>query len=1129
MEGEGRTMDDILHVIGHNKLFTGLDTTLLRRIASAAERVNTRAGEILYQQGDPADAVWGVLSGRVNETLRNEEGREMTVGVIEAGEIFGEVAVLDWGTRRVEVVAAADSVLFRISRRHFLEFLQVSPELCFRVFALLSSHVRETTDTLEEAALQKFPARLAKKLVALATGKAGDPEAPAANPETVVLAVSQSDLARLTGVHRETVNRHLRGWEKEGFLALGRGRITIKDMTQLSLLALPAETGNGRAGKRSLSAFVAGHDADEPRDRRTGLPWDNKGSSGVLPESDPGLARPVMLSIGIEDYSPALRHDVAGTLGFLKTCLRIIDRTVADVGGHVIGHAGDDILAEFADGASGLAAARLILDRVGSVKPPKAPAIAPEFRLGLAAASATADVTHPRAVALLASSLKKLAEPGTAYLNDAVLANSVPVGESDVRELGRFTLPRLVGPVTVHRLQHLGETGRFGALASGWRRLVLRYQLAPRRYRLALYASLAILLVAVGSVLNDLSRERRIDTLATPQSYRLAVLPFELGEGIEINDFLATGLAKSIEHGIGGYKSVAVVRGPSAAELELGNFGIPEATELLAVDYMVTGSVARADGGLAIAVSLNDTSTGLTVWTGEFTAPETEILDIGRTVAQQVIVSLSPRIDDAGIRAGQQQTQSLIAFELYLSARDMLEEWQWLQNDWSGEGIVDPRVAEAQLERAVTLDPDFAAAWAALGKARLFIWDGSSEPERAAMEAAITSAADRAIELDPNVGEAYVVKALQDLWGRWLDRHTRESEAAVFALINQAIDVDPDLAFAYRSRARLYDLVREPVAAFREWEKALSLAPLSKDILFTWSEENLARGNTQEAWQALDRLGARAGVDHDFVVSQQFLFDYDGGRLDRALARYYLEEDRLQARQTFGPMLVDALLDIGALETAAFFTETGTDGSIFVDLARGNLDRAMKTKLALFQDRGDVSYFRRATFRIAMLARKFETAVELAGGLRPEFVETRRSSRDELNAGLLQTELAYSYRWSGNDEASAQALGSVDAFLSRLRDGGFDGPAYHYESARLQSMRGRPDEAMASLTRAVDRGYRRVRLRLDPTLDAVRGRLDYADLIARIDHENAGMRAELCRLTAGVVGRPRYCDEDVAP
>lgn len=284
--------DEILPVIEQSELFAGLEPSLLRKIATAAERTRASAGELLFQQGDPADAVWGVLSGRVIETIRNEDGREMTFDIIEAGEVFGEVGVLDWGPRRVEAVAAEDSSLFRIGRRQFLELLQTSPELCFRVFALLCSHVRGSTEALEEVALQKFPARLAKRLAVLAASNGGELGGQAENGGAVVVSISQSEMARLTGVNREAVNRQLRAWENDGWLTLGRRRIEINDMNRLASLAAPAASGYGLAGKRRIfhgpQGLLARHaGASETRSQ---MPSQSSWHCHVKSASDTGIA-----------------------------------------------------------------------------------------------------------------------------------------------------------------------------------------------------------------------------------------------------------------------------------------------------------------------------------------------------------------------------------------------------------------------------------------------------------------------------------------------------------------------------------------------------------------------------------------------------------------------------------------------------------------------------------------------------------------------------------------------------------------------------------------------------------------------------------------------------------------------
>ena len=74
----------IRHVIENSHLFAGLGKDLIGQIETSAHRRTLDANGILFQKGDPADALWGVLSGRVEINVRNEDGREMVLDVFEA-------------------------------------------------------------------------------------------------------------------------------------------------------------------------------------------------------------------------------------------------------------------------------------------------------------------------------------------------------------------------------------------------------------------------------------------------------------------------------------------------------------------------------------------------------------------------------------------------------------------------------------------------------------------------------------------------------------------------------------------------------------------------------------------------------------------------------------------------------------------------------------------------------------------------------------------------------------------------------------------------------------------------------------------------------------------------------------
>ncbi len=216
---------EILRVIEENHLFAGLNGELLRDIAASATRKTLGSNEILFRKGDRADEIWGVLSGRVVLQVTTGDGKELVLDAFEAGDVFGEVGVLDFGPRPVDAMAETRSELFRLGRRQFLKHLQSSPELCFRVFSLLCNDLRETTEALECTALYALPGRLAKKLIELADSK--DIESGKA---LLVVGVSHNDLARYLGVHRVSVSRQMSQWEKAGLLVSGRERIEIESI-----------------------------------------------------------------------------------------------------------------------------------------------------------------------------------------------------------------------------------------------------------------------------------------------------------------------------------------------------------------------------------------------------------------------------------------------------------------------------------------------------------------------------------------------------------------------------------------------------------------------------------------------------------------------------------------------------------------------------------------------------------------------------------------------------------------------------------------------------------------------------------------------------------------------------------
>ena len=115
----------------------------------AMETRDLSDGEVLFNRGEPGDAFYVVVSGRVRIFTHDEEGRELTLNTLEAGEAFGELALVDDRPRSASVAAVGPTTLHRLSRGDFLARVHTSPALSEIVLRLLSERTRHMTDYVE--------------------------------------------------------------------------------------------------------------------------------------------------------------------------------------------------------------------------------------------------------------------------------------------------------------------------------------------------------------------------------------------------------------------------------------------------------------------------------------------------------------------------------------------------------------------------------------------------------------------------------------------------------------------------------------------------------------------------------------------------------------------------------------------------------------------------------------------------------------------------------------------------------------------------------------------------------------------------------------------------------------------
>ncbi|MCB9947325.1 MAG: Crp/Fnr family transcriptional regulator [Rhodospirillaceae bacterium] len=220
---------DKKQLIATNYLFQDLDPAVLDQIVDLGVTRKLGDGEILFQKGDDGDALFGVLSGKVRIVTGSPGGKEVLLNIMEPGEVFGEIALLDGLPRTADAVAMGVTELMVIRRGQFTDLLERQPRLAVHLLQLVCARLRWVSERIEDVAFLALPARLAKRLLGLAD-LYGEPSDLGTR---IALPISQSELGQLMGTSRESINKHLQSWRRQGWIELERRHVTIRDADRL--------------------------------------------------------------------------------------------------------------------------------------------------------------------------------------------------------------------------------------------------------------------------------------------------------------------------------------------------------------------------------------------------------------------------------------------------------------------------------------------------------------------------------------------------------------------------------------------------------------------------------------------------------------------------------------------------------------------------------------------------------------------------------------------------------------------------------------------------------------------------------------------------------------------------------
>lgn len=218
-------------ILQRNFLFCDLPESSLHQLASLANRRTFRKGEVVFLEGDAGDALYGVISGSIRVATSNNDGKQVFLNMMEHGDVFGEISVIDGQPRTATAEAVESTSLIVIQRHDFQKLMEREPVVAIHMLQILCQRLRWTTDMVHEAMLLPAPGRIAKRMLHLVSAHGRQTDAG------LELRMSQASLASFLGVSRQIVNQNLQDWREAGLIDLRRAKMIVLDSAALEQIA----------------------------------------------------------------------------------------------------------------------------------------------------------------------------------------------------------------------------------------------------------------------------------------------------------------------------------------------------------------------------------------------------------------------------------------------------------------------------------------------------------------------------------------------------------------------------------------------------------------------------------------------------------------------------------------------------------------------------------------------------------------------------------------------------------------------------------------------------------------------------------------------------------------------------
>ena len=230
------SLDYRLKIIGRLPFFRHLSSEAIIEINRLFEDRDFAAEQAIYFEGDPAENLYLVASGKVKLKRTASSGREVLLDILQGGEYFGQLAIASQQDYAETAVAQTDCCILQVSSQNFEKILNRYPEVTMKVLQAVGERLEKSQEIVKQLSVYTVEQRIAAALIRLAK-KLGEQKQTGM---LIQIPFSRQDLAAMTGTTVETVSRVMSRFSEEGLISTGRKWVLLHDLQRLEQITKEA-------------------------------------------------------------------------------------------------------------------------------------------------------------------------------------------------------------------------------------------------------------------------------------------------------------------------------------------------------------------------------------------------------------------------------------------------------------------------------------------------------------------------------------------------------------------------------------------------------------------------------------------------------------------------------------------------------------------------------------------------------------------------------------------------------------------------------------------------------------------------------------------------------------------------